>query len=235
LCFYELFFSQKWAGGFVTFEIIILALVAAFLGLRLYSALGKRTGHEQEPLLRKPLEERQPPVIRPPVINSEPAPSGSSPIDVDIDLAAQSGLRAIMNADRQFDPGLFMEGAKSAYKLTLEAYWKGDRDALKFLCDADVYESFSTVINAREDRGEIVDNRLVRIEECRIIDAKFDHPTARITLKFDADIATIIKDKDGNIIGGSMTDAEEAHDIWTFTRDIKSTDRNWVLDETDQA
>jgi predicted lipid-binding transport protein (Tim44 family) len=75
----------------------------------------------------------------------------------------------------------------------------------------------------------------VRIEEARIDDASYDHPVARITVRFDADIAALAKDVDGNIIGGSMTDAVEAHDIWTFFRDVKSGDRNWKLDETDDV
>lgn len=223
-------------GGKVTFEIILLAMVAAFLGLRLYSVLGKRSGHEQEPVMRQPLEERPAaPIIRPAVPDMESPSSGPVAGSVAIDMAAQNGLRAIQNADRQFDGGLFIEGAKSAYGLILEAFWKGDRAALKFLCDTDVYESFSSALDAREKAGHILENRLVRIDEARIVDAHYDHPTARITVQFDADIASLIKDRDGTIVGGSMSDAVEAHDIWTFMRDIKSGDRNWKLDETDEA
>jgi predicted lipid-binding transport protein (Tim44 family) len=228
-------FLPKWAGGFVTFEIILLAMVAAFLGLRLYSVLGKRTGHEQDPLVREPVEERQVPAVRLPLNNAEPAPARISVADVDVDIAAQSGLRAIMNADRQFDSELFLQGAKSAYQAILEAFWKGDKVALEFLCDDDVFQSFAGAIDGREERGEVMENRLVRIETARILEASFDHPMARITVRFDSDIAALVKDKDGNVIGGSMSDAEEAHDVWTFMRDIKSTDRNWKLDETDEA
>jgi predicted lipid-binding transport protein (Tim44 family) len=217
----------------VTFEIVLLAMVAAFLGMRLYSVLGKRTGHEQEPLPRQVAEERQPAVIR------QPVPQGDTlapPVAVDadlVDIAANSGLRAIANADRQFDAGLFLEGAKSAYRIILEAYWKGDKAALRFLCDDDVYDSFVEEIDARTARGEVLENRLVRIEEARIIDASYDHPMARITVRFDADIAALVKDANGNVIGGSMTDAVETHDIWTYFRDVKHGDRNWKLDETD--
>lgn len=218
----------------MTFTIVLLALVAAFLGLRLYSVLGKRTGHEQEPVTRQPLDAGAP-VMRQPVPMGETAPALPQGDMTNVELAAQSGLRAIANADRQFDAGLFIEGGKSAYKLVLEAYWQGDKDTLKFLCDDDVYESFAEAIDSRLERGETLENRLVRIEEARIVDASFDHPVARITLRFDADIAAMIKDKDGNVIGGSMTDAVETHDVWTFMRDVKSGDRNWKLDETDSV
>ena len=216
----------------MTFTIILLALVAAFLGLRLYSVLGKRTGHEQEPVARQPIE-GTPPLIRQPMMGGDSSPAVPQGDMSAVDLAAQSGLRSIVNAERQFDAGLFVEGAKSAYKLVLEAFWKSDKEALRFLCDDDVYDSFVEEIDRRAAKGEILENRLVRIEEARIVDASFDHPMARITVRFDADIASLVKDAEGNIIGGSMTDAVESHDIWTFIRDVKSGDRNWRLDETD--
>jgi predicted lipid-binding transport protein (Tim44 family) len=219
----------------VTFTIVLLALVAAFLGLRLYSVLGKRTGHEQEPVARQPIDTIAPPMIRQPLSGGDSSASSPQGDASNVDLAAQSGLRSIANADRTFDAGLFIEGSKSAYKMVLEAFWKGDKEALRFLCDDDVYDSFAEDIDGREARGETLDNRLVRIDEVRVIDASFDHPMARVTVRFDADIAAMIKDKDGNVIGGSMTDAVETHDIWTFMRDVKSGDRNWKLDETDSV
>jgi predicted lipid-binding transport protein (Tim44 family) len=222
-------------GGDVNYEIVLLAMVAAFLGLRLYSVLGKRTGHEQETVYRQPLEDAKPAVIRPAGVAIEQTPNGAIAADLDIEPAAENGLRAIINADRQFDGGLFIEGAKSAYKMTLEAFWKGDRKALQFLCDDDVHTSFIEAIADREERGEVLENRLIRIEKARILNAHYDHPMARITVQFDADIAALVKDSAGNIIGGSMSDAEETHDIWTFMRDVKSADRNWKLDETDEA
>lgn len=222
-------------GGVVTFTIVLLALVAAFLGLRLYSVLGKRTGHEQEPVARRPIETTTPPLVRQPSAGGD-AGAALPPTDIpNADIAAQSGLKAIANADRTFDIGLFVEGSKSAYKLVLEAYWRGDKESLRFLCDDDVYDSFVEAIDGRTSRGETLENRLVRIDEVRIIDASYEHPMARVSVRFDADIAAMVKDAEGNIIGGSMTDAVETHDIWTFMRDVKSSSRNWKLDETDSV
>lgn len=218
----------------MTFEIVLLAMVAAFLGLRLYSVLGKRTGHEQEPLPRQTVEVGTVGYRKPVDNSSEPAMGETHPTNAGLaDNSALGGLRAIANADRQFDGQLFLEGAKSAYKLILEAFWKGDKDALRFLCDDDVYDSFVEEIDARTARGEVLENRLVRIEEARIVDASYDHPMARIAVRFDADIAALVKNADGEIVGGSLTDAVETHDIWTFFRNVKSDGRNWKLDETD--
>ncbi len=222
-------------GGNVTIEIVMLAMVAAFLGFRLFAVLGKRTGHEQEPLVRQPLEERTAPVIRPPVANGDAPAGGTLPQSNQIDPSAENGLRAIINADRQFDAQLFIEGSKSAYRMVLEAFWNADKNTLRYLCDDDVYDSFVAAIDGREARGEVFANQLIRIEDARIIEAHIDHPVARVTVRFDADIASVVKDADGNLIGGSLTDAVEIHDIWTFMRDVKGNDRNWKLDETDQA
>ena len=111
------------------------------------------------------------------------------------------------------------------------AFWRRDGVAI---CAREAV-SFAEAIDGRTERGETLENRLVRIDEARILDATFDHPMARVTVRFDADIAALVKDADGNIIGGSMTDAVETHDIWTFMRDVKSGDRNWKLDETDSV
>ena len=219
----------------MTFTIVLLALVAAFLGLRLYSVLGKRTGHEQEPAARRPIETLTPPLVRQPTAGGDSSSSLPANDVLNADIGAQGGIKAIANADRSFDLGLFVEGSKSAYKMVLEAYWKGDKEALRFLCDEDVYDSFAEAIDGRTTRGETLENRLVRIDDIRVVDASYHHPVARIAVRFDADIAAMVKDAEGNIIGGSMTDAVETHDIWTFMRDVKSSNRNWKLDETDSV
>ncbi len=221
----------------MTIEIVLLAMVAAFLGLRLYSVLGKRSGHEQEHMPRnieprandrRPLEDAKPHV---PDIDIAPA---GAPAMV-YDSSAEDGMRKILSADRNFDVGRFVEGSQAAYAMILEAFWKGDKEELKSLCDDDVYESFVEVIDAREKRGEILENQLVRIDKARISEAEYRRPVARITVQFDADIASVVKDKKGNLIGGSLSDASETHDVWTFSRDLSSADPNWLLDETDEV
>ncbi len=221
----------------MTIEIVLLAMVAAFLGLRLYSVLGKRSGHEQEHTPRnieprandrRPLEDAKPHV--PDIV---PAPAGTPAMVYD--SSAEAGMREILSADRNFDVGRFVEGAQAAYAMILEAFWKGDKEELKTLCDDDVYESFAEVIDAREKRGEVLENQLVRIDNARISAAEYRRPVASITVQFDADIAAVVKDKKGKLIGGSLSDAAETHDVWTFSRDLSSADPNWLLDETDEA
>lgn len=223
-------------GKIVTVEIIILAMVAAFLGLRLYSVLGKRTGHEQEPLTRgmdTPATKRATAIERPQLDDKPIAMTpGTSTV---FDIAAEPGIRQILTADRSFDVARFREGAKAAYGMILDAFWSGNREELRSLCDDEVYESFSGSIDQRAARGETLENRLVRIDEARIVDAEYDAPTARITVRFDADIAAVVRGPDGELVAGSLTDAVATHDLWTFARDLRSNDPNWILVETDQA
>ncbi len=81
----------------------------------------------------------------------------------------------------------------------------------------------------------MLENRLVSIERAAITEAALHGKVARITLRFDADIAAVTRDRDGTVIAGSMTDAVETHDIWTFVRDLKSGDPNWKLADTDEV
>ena len=149
--------------------------------------------------------------------------------------AIEQGLREISAADRRFDLLSFLEGAKGAYAMVLEAFWRGDKDDLRQLCDDDVYASFSAEIDAREAAGETLDHRLIRIEDTVVHSARLDGRIARIAVRFTADIATVTRDKDGNVVAGSLDDAVESHDIWTFTRDVNAAEPDWLLDETDEG
>ena len=119
--------------------------------------------------------------------------------------------------------------------MVLEAFWEGDRETLKELCDDDVYASFAGAIDAREAAEQTLDNRLVRIEETRIQRAELDGRIARVSVLFVADIAAVTRDKDGNVIAGSLQDAIVSRDIWTFSRDVKASNPDWLLDETDEG
>ncbi len=211
--------------------LVVLALVFVFVALRLWSVLGRRTGHEQP--LAKPesvptvraVAPKAPDKDRVPVVGQEPSPSAN----------AASGLRAIASADPQFDVARFVDGAKAAYGMVLEAYWRGDQDALDKMVDPNVARAFAHAIHEREEAGETLDNRLVSIEQAQIEDARVENGVAYICIRFDADVAAVTRDRDGNVIAGSLTDAVPTHDLWTFSRQVKSANPNWMLTETDEA
>ena len=223
----------------VIVEIVILAMVAAFLGLRLYSVLGRRAEHSDEPLNR-PVHR---PDALPPGRTTPPRAEERAPARPALPAAerpgfqpvAEQGIRAIVAADRRFDVAAFLDGAKGAYAMVLEAFWRGDKDELGQLCDKDVYDSFAGAIDARTAAGETLDNRLIRIEEATIDHAALDGDTARIRVRFVADIASVTRDKDGQVVAGSLDDAIESRDLWTFSRMVTARDPDWLLDETDEG
>ena len=119
--------------------------------------------------------------------------------------------------------------------MILEAYWRGDEEALRRLTDDDVFEAFSQAIAERKAAGQVLDNRLVSIETAVIEQARLAAGVASVTIRFDADIAAVTRDTEGNVIAGSLTDAVPTHDVWTFSRQVRSDDPNWMLVETDEA
>jgi len=212
--------------------IIILALVALFIGLRLYSVLGERTGHEQQPIL-KPAEPDtvvEPRVAQPSVVSPGSADAG----DMAYLPTAGPGVRAILAADPSFDVAHFLEGAKAAYRMILEAYWKGDLEAMRNHVDSHVLEAFSGAAAQREKEGLTLDNRLVAIEQALIAEAALERTLATVTVRFEADIAAVTRSKEGEVVAGSLSDAVQTRDLWTFRRDITARDPNWILVETDE-
>jgi predicted lipid-binding transport protein (Tim44 family) len=227
----------------VTVEVVILAMIAAFLGLRLYSVLGRRAEHEEEIIQgrfetkRDLADDAGPRPLAPRLPERAAAPNAPvRPRELPGVLAvAERGLRDIAAADRRFDPLMFLQGARAAYRMVLEAFWQGDREQLAQLCDRDVYEGFDAAIEARTAAGEVLDNRLVRIEDATIVDASLDGSIARITVRFTADVAAVTRNADGVVVAGSLNDAVEAKDLWTFSRDLTAAGPDWLLDETDEA
>ncbi len=219
-----------------TVEIVIIAMVAAFLGLRLYSVLGRRAEHEEQPLPPR-FEPKEPQSNAPRTPLAEAGNTGAVPkiMVPGVTPAIERGIREISAADRHFDMLAFVEGAKGAYKMVLEAFWRGDREALAQLCDGDVLASFTSEIDAREAAGNTFDYKLIRIEDAVIVAANYQAPMARIALRFTADIAAVTRNAAGTVIAGSLNDAVETCDLWTFSRSVQSTSPDWLVDETDEG
>ena len=215
----------------LTVGIVLLAMIALFVGLRLYAVLGQRTGHEQRPVTR--------PEASTGPDRAEPAPEAKAPAAEPNGLAyeqgAAAGIRAIISADPGFDVARFLEGAQAAYRMVLEAFWKGDREDLGYLASDDVRSAFEAAIAEREAAGHKLDNRLVAIERAAIEDARLTGRTAEIDVRFDAFVAAVTRNAEGDVVAGSLTDAVPTHDVWTFRRTLGSADPNWLLVDTDEA
>lgn len=219
------------SGGWLV-EIVVLAMIAGFIALRLVNVLGRRTGHEQplaHPLDRAPADiiGRQP--------GSPDMPDQRTVLsNSDIDTRALDGMRAIVAVDPDFDVARFLEGSKSAYRMILDAFWKGDVPTLEMLADDNVTREFETAIDERREAGLTLDNQLVSIERAMITEASLNGMMAQITVRFDADLVAVTRDSTGNIVAGSTSDAVVTHDIWTFSRHVQASDPNWLLVSTDE-
>jgi predicted lipid-binding transport protein (Tim44 family) len=215
----------------LTVGIVLLAMIALFVGLRLYAVLGQRTGHEQRPV--KSPEAAAAPELAQPAPEAKaaaPEPSGLA-----FEQGAAAGIRSIISADSTFDVARFLEGAQSAYRMVLEAFWKGDREELGYLVNDEVRAEFERVIAEREGAGHKLDNRLVAIERAAIEDAHLTGRTAEIDVRFDAFVVAVTRDAEGELIEGSLSDAIPTHDVWTFRRTLGGDDPNWLLVDTDEA
>ena len=206
-------------------------MIALFVGLRLYAVLGQRTGHEQRPLTRPEAS----PTTETPVAKTDAPAANPEPSGYAFEQGAASGIRAIIAADPGFDVARFVEGAQAAYKMILEAFWKGDREELGHLTDPSVRAAFEAAIDEREAAGHKLDNRLVGIERAAIEDARLNGREAEIEVRFDAFVAAVTRNAEGELVAGSTSDALPTHDVWTFRRTLKSDNPNWLLVETDEV
>lgn len=197
-------------------EVLILAAVALFVLWRLYVALGR--GGDERPMQRpSPAPEQR---------GSAPDTSVPPPRRADVERPAftgpaAGGLEDIYNADRSFTAEDFLRGAKAAYQMIVGAYARGDRAALRPLLDDDVYEAWDAAITSRESRNERP-FELLRIKRAEIDKAELEAGIARVWVRYDADL-------------GDGETTRSAKEIWTFKREVASSDPNWLLDDVDVA
>jgi predicted lipid-binding transport protein (Tim44 family) len=188
-------------------EIAVLALVAGFVLFRLYTTLGKRTGAE------RPAEPRTQPAqgqMPRPETALKPAPASvATP-------AGAEGLVAISRADSAFDADHFATGARSAYEMIVQAFGKGDKEALRPLLTPRVFDSYVAAIDARASKNEL-GPELVRLRKAEIVDANLTDSIAQVAVKFEAELAE------------GVHGMRDAHEKWTFERDVRSPDPNWRL------
>ena len=97
-----------------------------------------------------------------------------------------------------------------------------------------VYEAFASAVEQRKTDGLTLDNRLVAVEQAVISEATLDRGVAVVTVRFEADIAAVTRNAEGQVVAGSLSDAVQTRDLWAFRRDTGSSDPNWLLIETDE-
>lgn len=225
--------------GIALLDIIFFAMVAGFLILRLRSVLGRRNSDENNAERWRPRTSQQPApsAARPgeplpdnvkrfpdraPVADATPAPPGS----------VEAGIAAIKTADAGFDPKGFQQGARGAFEMILTAFAQGDADALKPLLGDEVYRSFSGAIRQRKEAKQTLSTTMIGIKSAEIVAAALQGRDAVVTVKFVSEQVNATRDAEGAVIDGDATRVDTLTDVWTFSRNTRARDPNWLLVQT---
>jgi predicted lipid-binding transport protein (Tim44 family) len=213
--------------GYQFIDIIVFAVIAGLLVLRLRSVLGRRTGTERRrepfppPAGETPAEKV---VTLPPRGRAAPpaaTPAGPAPLAL--------SLARLRDADKSFDEKSFLAGARAAFEIIVNAFAKGDTAALQPLLSPDVFASFANAIRTRQAQHETLTTNLLSIKAVEMAEAALDGDTAHVTVKFVSDQTHVTRAADGSVVEGNPDQVEEKTDLWTFARPIRSRDPNWTL------
>lgn len=195
-------------------EVLILAAVAVVVIGRFFSVLGQRRGSDRP---------AAPPEPRPATVEAGASPQPYAPATpTPTAPAASVGVASILAVDPSFEPASFVTGARGAYEMIVTAFASGDRAALGPLLSPRVFESYAKAIDEREASGG-KGPELVRLKTVEIADARVEDNIARVAVRFEAELAE------------GAYGLRETKERWTFERDIRSRDPNWLLAGVAQA
>lgn len=218
-------------------DLVVLGAIAAFIILRYRSILGKKTGHD----MSKPKVKVEPPkpqerVIQMPQKEHRAAVVVKAKEDIalaDIDDAEiSSALAKMKQTDENFTISDFMDGAKAAFDMVVEAFSTHDKDTLKSLLSKEIYKEFEESISEQQKEKRRAQNTLVSIKKAEITEAEMSKNIATITVRFDSEQINVIVDEEGKVIEGNLSDIHDIEDEWVFERDMKSRNPNWTIIDT---
>lgn len=214
-------------GGFQIIDIVLFAVLALFLIVKLGSVLGRRG--EDDTRQTDPFGisgKKAPPEDNVVTIHERPGPTPEELASME---PVEAGVAQIRAADPSFRDREFVKGSRLAFEAILEAFAKADNNTLKSLLDNSVYENFAAAIKAREVAGHELETTIVGINESEIVRAEMDGDLARVTVRFVTEQVNALTDAAGEIIEGDPANVVKVTDVWTFCRNTKSSDPNWLL------
>ena len=200
-------------------DIIILGLLALFLGFRLKNLLGDRSGYGED--------------INNLDTYNEKKPDNNNVIDLNKKKISGEGLEVLKKAEPNFSEEEFIIGAKQAFKIIIEAFVDSDVEKLKPLIDYELLKSFTKSISEREARQEKQFVDIISINKLDIINISLNDNVASISIKIESEQIKYTIDKNDKIIDGNKEVSEIIKDKWVLERDISSNNPNWQLVETD--
>jgi len=230
-------------GGFQFVDIILFAMIAIFLILRLRNTLGRRDGNDGnhvDPFSKRDKNDSvqsQPDnddnVVQLPGRENDEASQEfgfkDEPEPAEPQTPLDAGIIQIKLADPTFDPDGFIEGATGAFEMILGAFTTGDAKTLKNLLSPEVFSNFADAIDDREEAGETVRDTLIGFKSVELIEAGMEDNDAVVTVKFVSEQINAVMDSDGELVDGDPSKVIGVTDLWTFRRDTQSRDPNWAL------
>ena len=212
LCLHSIVFKyynqNHMSNQFGFIDIILLAMFAGFIILRLRNILGRKTGHQGKPMKRY-------------------FPKGIEVLkDIENNEAIKSG-----NIDEEAKKQ-FLKGAEIAYEQIVTSFAKGDKKSLKGLLEKNMYARFSEVIDERENKQIKYETTFIGLKSSKIVEFKKIENIYKVTVNFVSELITCVKDKDNKTIEGSPDVIKTVNDIWKFSKNMWSQDPTWYLVDT---
>ena len=192
--------------SFEYIDIILLAMIAGFIFLRLRSILGKKTGHEEN--------------LKSNISKTFPFPKN-----------IKDSLEKKVSFDDK-EKSEFLKGAKLAYETIITNFANGNLKNIKYLLDSKVFNQFSEAIKDRNDKGYISNTTFIGINSASIKEHQEKNNILEITVDFVSEIISCVKDKDDKILSGDPNKVKKVYDTWKFSKDIRSNSPNWLLIDT---
>ena len=200
--------------AFQYLDILILAVLAGIVLLRLRSVLGRRTGHEKTDQS---------------TFNYEQASQDLKP---KVEIQSPTIDRTSTNDDSLFNEKAFVNGANNAYEIIITNCENGNKDSLKPLLNENVLKNFVDVIDQRNTNEEKVEFSFIGIESSQIIHKDIKSNPMEVTIKFVSEMITCIKNNNDEIISGSINQVQKITDVWTFSKNKNIKSNNWLLSAT---
>jgi len=224
-------------------DIIIFAAIAVYIFFRLNKQLGKIDEEEKRDIAAKIININSAKKrtnkysdLKEKVIGSK-VTQGNTDIIVkesDIknldDINKKSLIKILKKLN--FSSRFFIEGSKSAFQSILKAFAEDQLESVKFLISDKIYQGFSKANEKRKVQGKTLITNIISFDNTKIVGANISGNNASITIEFNSQQINYVCDKEGNLIAGSKDEISQVNDIWTFKKDINSTNPNWIVSAT---
>ena len=203
------------------FDIIIFAILAGYLGIKLYRTLGVKTKIETKTSTNKPSHSNTDEIDSETLVAKE---------DIKKDISQGQGVDYLKQIDKNFNEKQFLIGANKAYEIMTQAKNTGNKKLLISMLEDNVFRVFEKEILDREMKGNFIETTKVEVNKSEIIDAKVDNNIAYITVAFNVNIGTLVRASDSSVISDSLKKLVTYSNNWIFCRSLDSDNPNWKLD-----